>query len=71
MQVGEKIYLTGRVQSREYQKRLETGEVETRTAYELSINRLSKEPIESAFIDGDTAFVLSDSELMEEIGTLS
>ena len=40
--VGEKINLSGRVQSREYQKRLDDGTTETRTAYEISINRLSR-----------------------------
>lgn len=39
--VGEKIELSGRIQSREYQKRLSETEVETRTAYEVSISRLA------------------------------
>ena len=34
--VGDKIRLTGRLQSREYQKLLENGEYMTRTAYEVS-----------------------------------
>ena len=42
VQVGEKLFLTGRIQSREYQKRLETGEVETRIAYEVSISKVSQ-----------------------------
>ena len=41
--VGEKICLTGRLQSREYQKRLSEEEVVTRTAYEVSISKLELE----------------------------
>lgn len=40
--VGTKVDIVGRVQSREYQKKLENGEVVTKTAYEISINRVSK-----------------------------
>lgn len=39
--VGEKIYITGRIQSRQYQKRIDENNSETRTAYEVSINKLS------------------------------
>ncbi len=39
--VGEKIYLTGRIQSRQYQKRIDEENSETRTAYEVSVNKLS------------------------------
>lgn len=39
--IGDKVSLVGRIQSREYQKALENGEVETRTAYEISISRIS------------------------------
>ena len=39
--VGEKLFIVGRIQSRPYQKKLETGEVETRVAYEVSIRRVS------------------------------
>ena len=38
--VGEKINLYGRIQSREYQKKLEDDSVETRTAYEVSITSI-------------------------------
>lgn len=40
--VGEKLYISGRIQSRLYQKKLESGETETRTAYEVSISRVSQ-----------------------------
>lgn len=39
--VGEKIALTGRIQSRDYQKKLEDGTEEVRTAYEISISSIS------------------------------
>ena len=45
--VGERILLSGRIQSREYQKRLDDATVETRTAYEVSINSISKEEEET------------------------
>lgn len=35
--VGEKVELVGRIQSRNYQKKLSETEIETRTAYEISI----------------------------------
>ena len=38
--IGEHIKVWGRVQSREYQKRISEIESETRTAYELSINKV-------------------------------
>lgn len=40
--VGEKLHLDGRLQSREYQKVLENGDAETRTAYEVSVRQFSK-----------------------------
>ena len=41
LEVGEKIAISGRIQSREYQKRLENDEVKVMTAYEVSISKLS------------------------------
>lgn len=38
--VGDAVEIIGRVQSRAYNKKLENGEVETRTAYEVSIIKL-------------------------------
>lgn len=40
LSVGEKIHLTGRIQSREYKKKYDDETVETKTAYEVSISRL-------------------------------
>lgn len=39
-QVGEHIQLWGRIQSREYQKKLSENEVEKRIAYEVSVSKL-------------------------------
>lgn len=39
--IGQKIYITGRIQSREYQKKISETETEAKTAYEISINRIS------------------------------
>ena len=40
--VGEKIQINGRVQSREYQKRLPDDTIEIRVAYEVSINSIER-----------------------------
>ena len=42
-EVGDKVTLCGRVQSREYEKILENAEKTIRTAYEVSVSRISKE----------------------------
>ena len=41
--VGEKLYLTGRIQSRVYQKRLDDDTLVDRTAYEGSVRKVSDE----------------------------
>ena len=38
--VGEKIAISGRIQSREYQKKLTDDDIKTMTAYEVSISKL-------------------------------
>ena len=40
LNVGDNVKLWGRIQSRNYQKRLSEDEVITKTAYEVSINRM-------------------------------
>jgi len=40
LQVGEKVELKGRIQSREYQKKVNGEKLETRTAYEISVTSL-------------------------------
>lgn len=41
LQVGDKIALSGRIQSREYQKKISDYEVKTMTAYEVSVSKLA------------------------------
>ncbi|MBO7221527.1 MAG: single-stranded DNA-binding protein [Clostridia bacterium] len=41
-EVGDKVLISGRIQSREYQKALDDGSYESRTAYEVSINKIEK-----------------------------
>lgn len=40
LEVGTRLQIEGRIQSREYQKRISDDEHETRTAYEVSANKL-------------------------------
>lgn len=40
--VGERIRVFGRVQSREYEKKLEDGTVEKKVAYEISVSKLER-----------------------------
>ncbi len=42
LEVGSNVMIWGRLQSRNYNKRLPEGEVEVRTAYELSITKIEK-----------------------------
>ena len=41
LEVGEKVNIVGRIQSREYQKKIDENIVETKTAYEISITQIS------------------------------
>ena len=41
LQVGDKVVVSGRIQSRDYQKRLESGDVENHTAYEVSLSQVA------------------------------
>lgn len=41
LEVGTRLQIEGRIQSREYQKRIEDGVYETRTAYEVSVSKLT------------------------------
>ena len=47
LKVGDRVALSGRIQSREYQKKLSETEVVTMTAYEVSVSKLA------AFEDGE------------------
>ncbi len=39
-EVGDRVHIVGRIQSRVYQKQLEDGVIEERTAYEVSVSKL-------------------------------
>lgn len=39
-EVGTKVSIVGRIQSREYQKKINEEEIETKTAYEISVNKI-------------------------------
>ena len=55
LNVGDKIAVSGRIQSREYQKRLSETEVKTMTAYEVSVSKLAAYDSAEEF-DLDEAF---------------
>lgn len=44
IEVGQNIRITGRIQSRKYNKKLEGDVIEERTAYELSVNKITYTP---------------------------
>lgn len=46
LEIGARIELVGRIQSREYQKRISEFEVIKRTAYEVSVNKLEMKVLE-------------------------
>lgn len=52
-EVGQCISIAGRIQSREYHKKLDDGTTEVRTAYELSINKIfTDEDNDDSFASG-------------------
>ncbi len=56
--VGEKIAVSGRIQSREYQKRVTDDDVRTLTAYEVSISKLlAYENIDNLDVSEELGFV--------------
>ena len=59
--VGEKIALSGRIQSREYQKKISETETKFMTAYEVSISKLAA---------GDNAEMFDTDEEFDLLGIL-
>ena len=51
LNIGDNIIVRGRIQSRDYQKKISESEIETKTAYEVSVSRL--ETAERKMIDQD------------------
>ncbi len=46
--VGERIQVSGRIQSRSYEKKMENGESQSRVAYEVSISKILKVDVEKS-----------------------
>ena len=63
--VGEKIAVSGRIQSREYQKKITDDDVRTMTAYEVSISKLLAYENAENF-DADQEFGLFDVNLEQD-----
>lgn len=53
--IGQKVYLQGRIQSREYQKKIDN-EISTLTAYEISLTNFSLDELNSPFIKQLSSF---------------
>lgn len=54
LRVGDRVVLSGRIQSREYQKRFSEDEVVTMTAYEVSVSKLAAFDEDEMFdLDGE------------------
>lgn len=60
LQVGDFMTISGRIQSREYQKRFSDDDIRTMTAYEVSINKLSTEE-EEFFAEKEEKTVIFDN----------
>ncbi|MBQ7453408.1 MAG: single-stranded DNA-binding protein [Clostridia bacterium] len=61
LEVGEKVELIGRIQSRNYQKKLEDGAVETRTAYEISISSIGLADFEQSVFSSENMETYKDN----------
>jgi single-stranded DNA-binding protein len=63
--VGDKVAISGRIQSREYQKRLSDDDIKTMTAYEVSVSKLAAYDAAEDF-DIDSEFELYSVAAQEE-----
>ena len=60
--VGEKIAVSGRIQSREYQKKISEEETKTFTAYEVSISRLAtSDSVDNFDLESDFSYLDDES----------
>ncbi len=66
LQVGDKIALSGRIQSREYQKKYSEEDIKIMTAYEVSISKLASYD-SSSYFDLDSEFELYASPSYNEM----
>lgn len=65
LQVGDRIKIWGRIQSREYQKKISEEEIITRVAYEVSISKMevvNKDNLENKSSDDSTDFDETESD---------
>lgn len=68
LEVGERISLSGRIQSREYQKRISDDEVKIMTAFEVSVSKLAVyDSIENFDLDKEFGN-LAELNKLEDIG---
>lgn len=65
LEVGDNIKLWGRIQSRNYQKKISDEEVVTRTAYEISINRMELVDTQQPDSDDDIAQMQEEKQFEE------
>ena len=61
--VGEKVSIIGRIQSREYQKKLDENNFESRVAYEVSIGKIMLESEKEVVNDNTETFILADMKM--------
>ena len=69
MEIGKKVSVIGRIQSREYQKKLSEDESQTKTAYEISISKIRLENAEDnkTNLEGDNFGVDSMEEANSDL----
>jgi single-stranded DNA-binding protein len=66
--VGERIAVSGRIQSRDYQKKISETETRTMTAYEVSVSKLAAYDSVTTFdINGEFDLLLNGGEDSEEL----
>ncbi len=66
-QVGQKVFLSGRIQSREYQKKISEEENLTKTAYEISISKVSFGEEEQLVEKLNASDILTQYDIAEDI----
>lgn len=63
LEIGDKVNLVGRIQSREYEKKQEDGLVEKRVAYEISIIKIAKDDSsQNTLFEANTLFTQQSSD---------
>ncbi len=70
LSVGDRIAISGRIQSREYQKKLSETEIKTMTAYEVSVSKLAEFDLGGEF-DIDDEFDLYSMQKGQAVDTIA